>query len=243
VARKKGNYVPDVSFGTHFFQDLVESGIRYLPLYPDDEGVKFNEKFLLEAPNTLAAHCPECAHLADTLRVIDIPEVTGGKVLRVLMNADRGLAVGFFAPPEAAVRAACPAGGAGSREEEDHSLWRMRMAERIAFHCGAQKWGIRGVYVIDTSEGREVDPASPIRIIIHFLGGARQRKELETWLQGWGLSLAEMNYFRTGFHADSLLDVHFLTDEKIRGVRDVAARVQAGSDIVRELPLGPRAPE
>ena len=36
VARKKGNYVPDVSFGTHFFQDLVESGIRYLPLYPDD---------------------------------------------------------------------------------------------------------------------------------------------------------------------------------------------------------------
>ncbi len=61
IARKKGNYVPDLSFGTHFFQDLVESGIRYLPLYPDDEGAKFNERFLLEATNSLAGHCPECA--------------------------------------------------------------------------------------------------------------------------------------------------------------------------------------
>ena len=39
VARRKGSYVPDVSFGTHFFQDLVESRIHYLPLYPDDPGV------------------------------------------------------------------------------------------------------------------------------------------------------------------------------------------------------------
>ncbi len=38
IARKKGNYVPDLSFGTHFFQDLVEAAIRYLPLYPDDPG-------------------------------------------------------------------------------------------------------------------------------------------------------------------------------------------------------------
>ena len=37
------------------------------------------------------------------------------------------------------------------------------------------------------------------------------------WLQGWSLSLAEMNYFRTGFHSEGLLDVHYLTDEKIRG--------------------------
>ena len=38
IARKKGSYLPDVSFGTHFFNDLVESGINYLPLYPDDSG-------------------------------------------------------------------------------------------------------------------------------------------------------------------------------------------------------------
>ncbi|MGZ5469319.1 MAG: hypothetical protein ACXW2H_09340, partial [Candidatus Aminicenantales bacterium] len=77
-------------------------------------------------------------------------------------------------------------------------------------------------------------------MVIHFLGGGRQRKELETWLQGWSLSLAEMNYFRTGFHSEGLLDVQFLTDEKIRGPRDVAERLKVGSDLVRELPLGPK---
>ncbi|MCU0243842.1 MAG: PEP/pyruvate-binding domain-containing protein [Acidobacteria bacterium] len=241
VARKKGNYVPDVSFGTHFFQDLVEAGIRYLPLYPDDEGVRFNERFLLEAPNKLAEHCPECAAVAHALRVIDIPEATGGKVLRVLMNADRELAVGFFAPPESAVRTACGGGPPGPREDEDGARWRQRMAERVAYHCGGQRWGVRGVYYLDESEGGEIDPSAPIRLVLHFLGGGRQRKEIETWLQGWSLSLAEMNYFRTGFHSEGLLDVHFLTDEKVRGEKDVAARLKVASDAVRELPLGPKA--
>ena len=48
IARQKGNYVPDLSFGTHFFQDLVEADIRYLPLYPDDARVVFNEAFFRE---------------------------------------------------------------------------------------------------------------------------------------------------------------------------------------------------
>jgi pyruvate,water dikinase len=242
IARKKGNYVPEVSFGTHFFQDLVESGIRYLPLYPDDDGVKFNERFLLESPNKLTEHCPECAAVADALRVIDIPEATGGNVLRVLMNADRELAVGFFAPPEAAVRTACESNLAAPREDDDQARWRLRMAERIAFHCGAQKWDVRGIYVVDTSDGEEVNPADPIRLIVHFTGGGRQRKELESWLQGWSLSLAEMDYFRTGFHSDGLLDVHYLTDEKVRGEREVAARIGVGAEAVRELPLGPKTP-
>jgi len=241
VARKKGNYVPDVSFGTHFFQDLVEAGIRYLPLYPDDEGAKFNERFLLETPNKLAEHCPECAAITDVLRVIDVPEATGGKVLRVLMNADRGLAVGFFASPEAPVRTACDGGIGVPREDEDQARWRLRMAERIAFHCGGQPWGVRGIYYLDESDGRDIDPAGPIKLVIHFLGSGRQRKEIETWLNGWSLSLAEMNYFRTGFHSDGLLDVHYLTDEKIRGEKDVALRIKAPSDVVRELPLGPRS--
>ena len=59
VARKKGSYLPDVSFGTHFFQDLVEAEITYLPLYPDEDGVIWNEEFLNRAPNSLAESCPD----------------------------------------------------------------------------------------------------------------------------------------------------------------------------------------
>jgi hypothetical protein len=39
IARRQKDYLPEPSFGTHFFQDLVEASIRYLPLYPDEPAV------------------------------------------------------------------------------------------------------------------------------------------------------------------------------------------------------------
>ncbi len=97
IARRKGQYVPELSFGTHFFQDLIESQIRYLPLYPDEENVVFNEEFLLQVENLLNDLLPECAALADTIRVIDIPRATSGKGLAISMNAETEEAVGYFA--------------------------------------------------------------------------------------------------------------------------------------------------
>jgi pyruvate, water dikinase len=103
VARKHGNYVPDLSFGTHFFQDLVESSIRYLPLYPDDPGTVFNEDFLLNSHNSLAEILPEYAHLGEVLRVIHVPEVAEGQVLRVLANADLDEAIAYLTRATATV--------------------------------------------------------------------------------------------------------------------------------------------
>lgn len=97
VAARRGGYVPEVSFGTHFFQDLVEASIRYLPIFPDDPGVIWNEAFLSQSPNLLASLAPEYAHLASCLRVIDVRRATGGMVLRILMNADTEEALGMFA--------------------------------------------------------------------------------------------------------------------------------------------------
>jgi pyruvate,water dikinase len=99
IARQKGGYVPDLSFGTHFFQDLVESNIRYLPLYPDDPDVKFNDEFLTGAPNILPELVPDYAHLSDAIRVIDVPVVTEGLILRVLLNADNDEAIGMLDEP------------------------------------------------------------------------------------------------------------------------------------------------
>jgi len=237
VARKKGNYVPDVSFGTHFFQDLVESGIRYLPLYPDDAGTKFNETFLLSSPNRLAELMPEFARLSDTLRVIDIPQAAGGKVLRVLMNAEQETAVAMLADPGAALRAVADEKPC-YREEGDHAVWRLRMAEQIAFHCDAERWAVRGVYIFGETKPGGVSPASPIKLAFHFQGTPQQRKDLEIWLQGWNLALAEMNYLRTGFHSDGLLDVHIVSGEDIKGIGAVAAKVSAAPESIQELPLG-----
>ena len=99
IARKEGNYVPDLSFGTHFFQDLVEASIRYLPLYPDEPDNVLNEDFLLHAPNLLPELLPEHARLAGTVRVIDVPRASGGLVLRVLLNGDEDRAVAVLSAP------------------------------------------------------------------------------------------------------------------------------------------------
>ena len=53
IARKKGNYTPDLSFGTHFFQDLVEARIYPLAVFLDDEEAFFNREFFYETPNRL----------------------------------------------------------------------------------------------------------------------------------------------------------------------------------------------
>ncbi|MFC2103125.1 PEP/pyruvate-binding domain-containing protein [Bacteroidota bacterium] len=88
IARKQKNYVPDLSFGTHFFQDLVEARIRYLPLYPDDEGIVFNEDFFKSSTNNLPVLLPQFSHLANVITVINIPAATDGELLSVYMNAD-----------------------------------------------------------------------------------------------------------------------------------------------------------
>jgi pyruvate, water dikinase len=127
IARKKGGYLPDLSFGTHFFQDLVESNIRYLPLYPDDPDVVFNEAFFLRAENALASLAPEFEGLADALRVIDVPRAAEGRVLRILMNGDLDEAVGLPAPPpsagEAPPRRAPPPGPARTTTGAGGCAW------------------------------------------------------------------------------------------------------------------------
>jgi pyruvate,water dikinase len=96
IARKKGNYVPDLSFGTHFFQDLVEAKIHYLALYPDEEGNLFNEEFLLQSPNVLTRLLPEYTRLERCVRVIDLEEVTPGCELNVVMDGDKDRALGYI---------------------------------------------------------------------------------------------------------------------------------------------------
>jgi hypothetical protein len=99
IARQKGSYLPDVSFGTHFFNDLVESGINYLPLYPDDPEVVWNDTFLNDSPNCLAEVVPEFVDMENVVRVIRVPDVANGSHLQVIMDAEADKALGFLAPP------------------------------------------------------------------------------------------------------------------------------------------------
>jgi hypothetical protein len=241
VARAKGGYVPDLSFGTHFFQDLVESAIRYLPLYPDDPQVVFNEAFFTRAPNALAHLAPEFASLADAVRVVDVPQATGGRVLRVLMNADLDEAVGLLAAPTAAGETHVEPETAVEARPEDHWRWRLRMAQRIAALIDPERFGVKAAYVFGSTKNGTAGPASDLDLLLHVETDGARRRDLALWLDGWSQSLAEMNYLRTGYKTEGLLDVHFVTDEDIVRGESFASKIGAVTDAARPLPLGPAA--
>jgi hypothetical protein len=97
IARSSEGYTPEPSFGTHFFQDLIEDGILYLPLYPDDGAVTFNEEFLLNGANALPRLCPAYAQLADVVRVIDVEESRPGRRVSLAMDGELQEALCYLA--------------------------------------------------------------------------------------------------------------------------------------------------
>jgi pyruvate, water dikinase len=237
VARQRGNYLPELSFGTHFFQDLVEASIRYLPLYPDDPTTAFNELFFRRSRNVLQELLPEFGHLAETLRVTDVPLETGGLILRVLMNADLDQAIGFLASPQQKT------GSIGSETEftdrgtNEHWRWRFRMAQSIAADLDPQESGVKAFYLIGSTKNATAGPASDIDVLLHFQGNEEQRKELTLWLEGWSRCLAEINFLRTGYRTDGLLDVHLVTDRDIAEHSSFAVKIDAVTDSARKLPM------
>jgi predicted nucleotidyltransferase len=242
IAREKGGYVPDLSFGTHFFQDLVESSIRYLPLYPDDPQVVFNEALLRHAPNELESLLPEFSSLGEVIRVIDVPRATNGLMLRVLMNADLDEAVGLLGSPTANEGAATAARAAEPQSDE-HWRWRLRMAQRLAARLDPGRFGVKALYVFGSTKNATAGPASDIDLLVHVEPDRERERALAEWLEGWSMALAEMNYLRTGCRSDGLLDVHLLTDEDIARGTSYAAKIGAATDAARPLPLGGGDPE
>jgi hypothetical protein len=243
VARRKETYLPELSFGTHFFQDLVESSIRYLPLYPDDAGVRFDEAFLRDSPSVLADLLPDFARLADVVRVVDVARAQDGMVLRVLLNADLDLAVGFLSPPEDLARAMEVEAEPGIRRAEAHWRWRQRFAERLASSLDGARFGVKALYLFGSTKNASAGPASDIDLLIHFEGTEEQKRDLLHWLEGWSRCLSEMNFLRTGYRVDGLLDVHLLGDREIAERTSFAAKIGAVTDAAHRLRLQERGPE
>jgi hypothetical protein len=88
---------PDPSYGTHFFQDLVESQIYSLAIHsngtPVEGGEFVNWEFLRLAQNRLSHFVPEAPPGA-CLKLIDVAAERSGQKLEVWMDGERGLA--FF---------------------------------------------------------------------------------------------------------------------------------------------------
>jgi hypothetical protein len=85
--------IPDISLGTHFFNDLVETNMLYMALYPDRKGNIFNETVLSRFPNRLAEILPEAAPWQNAIWVIDTPDTISQSALYLNVDAMKQKAV------------------------------------------------------------------------------------------------------------------------------------------------------
>jgi hypothetical protein len=91
---------PEPSYGTHFFQDLIESNIFPLAVYLDDKGSVFNREFFYDSPNRLTTWLPELEGIQNTLRLISVGDVTPGQVMELIMDSETNRSVAFLKPED-----------------------------------------------------------------------------------------------------------------------------------------------
>ncbi|MGA2490580.1 MAG: PEP/pyruvate-binding domain-containing protein, partial [Anaerolineales bacterium] len=92
---------PDLepSFGTHFFQDLVESNIYPLNVNLDDQDTAFNRDFFYKTPNHLSDFIRSDEGLLNALRLIKVEDFSPGRSITLVMNDDEGRALAFLQSP------------------------------------------------------------------------------------------------------------------------------------------------
>ncbi len=74
IALMREDLVPELSYGTHFFQDLVETDIFYAAIFPESREVIFNKSWLDSIPNNLESIISETSSYSTILKVHDLPD-------------------------------------------------------------------------------------------------------------------------------------------------------------------------
>jgi pyruvate,water dikinase len=218
IAREKEGYTPELSFGTHFFQDLVESNIRYLPLYPGQEDNLFNESSLLNTENQLSKIVQGYKNYEDVVKVIHVSDLLPGGTLSVIMDGEANEALAYLKPA-------------------DHLTWRTMKIDEITQALDPELYGIQGMYLIGSTKDGSAGPTSDIDLLVHFKGTDEQKDKLMAWFDEWGKKLAKENKERTGYDTEGLLDVHIITDEDIRRKSSWASHITSPYQTVRKLTL------
>jgi len=72
IASMSDNIMPELSFGSHFFHDLVETGIFYVALFPENSNVFINRGIFSTSKNSLSELIPEAEKFSDVVFVYDI---------------------------------------------------------------------------------------------------------------------------------------------------------------------------
>jgi len=80
---KEAGFMPELSYGSHFFQDLVETGIFYVAIFEGQVDVVFNSANILERDNILGNILPDRTQFLD---VIHISKTDGLELFSDIVN-------------------------------------------------------------------------------------------------------------------------------------------------------------
>ena len=117
----------------------------------------------------------------------------------------------------------------------EHWRWRQRFAERIASAVDPARFGVQSIYLFGSTEAGNADIGSDIDLIVVCDGDAGQRRDLQTWLEGWSLCLAEISFQLYGVPSHGLLDVKYLDSGQAKV--EIPSFSRAGKTL-QALPVG-----
>lgn len=66
---RKAGFMPELSYGSHFFQDIVEAGIFYVAIFDEQKEVIFNPDRILKEENMLTAILPQSKQFSDVIHI------------------------------------------------------------------------------------------------------------------------------------------------------------------------------
>jgi Polymerase beta, Nucleotidyltransferase len=117
----------------------------------------------------------------------------------------------------------------------EHWRWRQRFAERVAAVMDPGRFGVHAVYLFGSTELGNAGVGSDIDLIVVCETDADKRSDLEIWLEGWSLCLAEVSFQLYGLPSSGLLDVRFMDSEQAK--TEIQAFI-AGGTTLQALPVG-----
>jgi pyruvate, water dikinase len=98
IVAMRDDFVPDVSLGTHFLNELVEMDMLYLALFPTRPEDFLRKEFLEGPPNRLAELMPDAAEWAHVVRVIDPASAISARNLMLYANTLKQRVVCYLDP-------------------------------------------------------------------------------------------------------------------------------------------------
>jgi len=191
-----------------------------------------NKNLLAKPNNHLPQLFEDLNNLKDTIKLINVSDLFSDDQLCLSLNSTLNQAICYFSgqatttfkindpAPRQISELLCGA----------DPNWRKFMAYEIVRQLEFRQFGVKAIYLIGSTKNNNTGMGSDIDLMIHFRGNDSQKIKLNLWLEGWSRCLSVMNYLKTGYQTEGILDVHYISDESIANKDSFTIKIDAVTD-------------